>query len=52
LLLHADSAMFQICHGKNKLSFNEMMMRSALSIKKKEHFDDLGFRELYASNSK
>jgi len=25
-----NSAMFQLCHGENKLFVNEMMMRSAL----------------------
>jgi hypothetical protein len=25
-----NSAIFQLCHGENKLIFNEMMMRSAL----------------------
>ena len=30
LLLNANSAIFQLCHGENKLIFNEMMMRSAL----------------------
>jgi len=30
LLLNANSAIFQLSHGKNKLIFNEMMMRSAL----------------------
>ena len=31
LLLNVNSAIFQLYHGKNKLIFNEMMMRSALS---------------------
>ena len=30
LLVNANSAMFQLYHGENKLIFNEMMMRSAL----------------------
>ena len=30
LLFNADSAIFQLYHGENKLLFNEMMMRSAL----------------------
>jgi hypothetical protein len=30
LLFNANSAIFQLCHGENKLFFNEMMMRSAL----------------------
>ena len=30
LLINAISAIFQQYHGKNKLIFNEMMMRSAL----------------------
>jgi hypothetical protein len=30
LLLNANSAIFQLFHGENKLIFNEMMMRSAL----------------------
>ena len=30
LLLNANSAIFQLYHGENKLIFNEMMMRSAL----------------------
>jgi len=30
LLFNANSAIFQLCHGENKLIFNEMMMRSAL----------------------
>ena len=30
LLLNANSAIFQLHHGENKLSFNEMMMMSAL----------------------
>ena len=30
LLLKANSAIFQLYHGENKLIFNEMMMRSAL----------------------
>jgi hypothetical protein len=30
LLFNANSAIFQLYHGKNKLIFNEMMMRSAL----------------------
>ena len=32
LLLNANSAIFQLYHGKNKLIFNEMMMRSALLL--------------------
>jgi len=28
-LFNANSAIFQQCHGKNKVIFNEMMMRSA-----------------------
>jgi hypothetical protein len=30
LLLNANSAIFQLYHGENKLIFNEMMMMSAL----------------------
>ena len=30
LLFNANSANFQLCHGGNKLIFNEMMTRSAL----------------------
>jgi len=30
LLFNANTAIFQLCHGDNKLIFNEMMMRSAL----------------------
>jgi len=30
LLFNANSAIFQLYHGKNKLIFNEMMMRSTL----------------------
>jgi hypothetical protein len=30
LLLNANSAIFQLYHGENKLIFNEMMMTSAL----------------------
>jgi hypothetical protein len=30
LLFIANSAIFQLFHGKNKLIFNDMMMRSAL----------------------
>jgi hypothetical protein len=30
LLFNANSAIFQLCHGENKLIFNEMMMRSSL----------------------
>ena len=30
LLFNSNSAIFQLYHGKNKLIFNEMMMRSAL----------------------
>jgi hypothetical protein len=30
LLFNANSAIFQLDHGENKLMFNEMMMRSAL----------------------
>ena len=30
LLFNSNSAIFQIYHGKNKLIFYEMMMRSAL----------------------
>ena len=30
LLFNANSAIVQLCHGKNKLIFNEMMMTSAL----------------------
>ena len=30
LLLNANSAIFQLYHGENKLMFNKMMMRSAL----------------------
>ena len=30
LLLNANSTIFQLHHGENKLIFNEMMMRSAL----------------------
>ena len=29
-MFSANSAIFQLCHGENKLIFNEMMMRSAL----------------------
>jgi hypothetical protein len=29
-LFNANSAIFQLDHGENKLIFNEMMMRSAL----------------------
>jgi len=29
-LLSANSAILQLYHGKNKLIFNEMMMKSAL----------------------
>jgi len=28
-LLNANSAIFQLCHGENKLIFNEMIMRSS-----------------------
>ena len=30
LLFNANSAIFQLYHGENKLIFNEMMMKSAL----------------------
>ena len=30
VMLSANSAIFQLCHGENKLIFNEMMMRSTL----------------------
>ena len=30
LLFNANSAIFQLYHGENKMIFNEMMMRSAL----------------------
>jgi len=30
LLFNVNSAIFQLIRGKNKLIFNEMMMRSAL----------------------
>jgi len=30
LLINANSAIFQLCHGENKMIFNEMMMRYAL----------------------
>jgi len=30
LLFNANSAIFQLYHGENKLIFNEMMMRSVL----------------------
>jgi hypothetical protein len=30
VLLNANSAIFQLYHGENKLIFNEMMMSSAL----------------------
>ena len=30
LLFSANSAIFQLYHGENKLFFNEMMVRSAL----------------------
>jgi hypothetical protein len=30
LLFNANSAIFQLYHGENKIIFNEMMMRSAL----------------------
>jgi len=30
LLFNANSAIFQLYHGDNKLIFNEMMMKSAL----------------------
>jgi len=30
LLLNANSAIFQLCHGEIKLIFNKMMMRSSL----------------------
>ena len=29
-MFNANSAIFQLYHGENKLNFNEMMMRSAL----------------------
>jgi len=29
-LFNANSVIFQLYHGKNKLTFNEMTMRSAL----------------------
>jgi hypothetical protein len=32
LLFNANSVIFQLYHGKNKLIFNEMMMRSALYL--------------------
>jgi hypothetical protein len=32
LLFNANSAIFQLYHGVNKLVFNEMMMRSALYL--------------------
>ena len=32
LLFYANSAIFQLYHGENKLIFNEMMMRSALYL--------------------
>jgi len=31
LLFSANTAIFQVYHGENKLIFNEMMMSSALS---------------------
>jgi len=30
IVFNASSAIFQLYHGKNKLIFNEMMMRSAM----------------------
>jgi len=30
LLFHANSAIFQLYHGENRLIFNDMMMRSSL----------------------
>jgi ribosome-interacting GTPase 1 len=30
IVCDANSAIFQLYHGENKLTFNEMMMRSAL----------------------
>jgi hypothetical protein len=30
LLFNANSAIFQLCYGENKLILNEMMMKSAL----------------------
>jgi len=30
-LFYANSAIFQLYHGENKLIFNDMMMRSALN---------------------
>ena len=30
IVVYANSAIFQLYHGENKLIFNEMMMRSAL----------------------
>jgi hypothetical protein len=35
LLFNANSAIFQLYHGENKLIFNEMMMRSALFLTNK-----------------
>jgi hypothetical protein len=32
LLFNANSALFQLYHGQNKLIFNEMMMRSAMYL--------------------
>jgi hypothetical protein len=32
-LFNANSAIFQLYHGESKLIFNEMMMRSAYSVK-------------------
>jgi len=29
-MFNANSAIIQLCHGENKLIFNEMIMRSAL----------------------
>jgi len=29
-LFNTNTAIFQLCHGENKLIFNEMMMRSTL----------------------
>jgi hypothetical protein len=41
LLFNANSAIFQLYHGENKLIFNEMMMRSAFSSAVDRGFEPL-----------
>jgi len=47
LLFNANSAIFQLYHGENKLIFNEMMTRSIFLAKLRRHMDKYGPINVY-----